>query len=160
MKQQRNFYKKVVWPPLIILSITLILGVGSHLIFHPHYHLLVKYQPPEDELLDFEEIDIYFLLDIMENNMGILVDARDQQSYTESHIPGALNLPVYQFDQHIAMFTNQTAKDRIIITYCIDLNCTDSKLLANKLYEAGYKNLFIYKEGMEGWRQYQDSIDE
>ncbi len=39
----------------------------------------------------------------------------------------------------------------MIITYCVDIDCNDSFILAKKLYENGQREIFVYKGGIEEW---------
>jgi rhodanese-related sulfurtransferase len=40
-----------------------------------------------------------------------------------------------------------------IVAYCSGGDCEDSRLLARKLVELGYRNLFIYRDGFPDWVQ-------
>jgi rhodanese-related sulfurtransferase len=79
------------------------------------------------------------------------VDARSLGDYESSHIPGAISLPVGQFDEHIESFMNQYPLDQPIITYCSGRTCEDSHHLARLLLEAGYSEVRIFIDGFPGW---------
>jgi len=45
---------------------------------------------------------------------ALIVDVRDESSYKTSHIKGAKNIPLSQFEQR----AGELPKDKLIITYC------------------------------------------
>lgn len=45
---------------------------------------------------------------------ALIVDVRDEGAYKTSHIKGAKNIPLSQFEQR----TGELPKDKLIITYC------------------------------------------
>ena len=45
---------------------------------------------------------------------ALIVDVRDESSYKTSHIKGAKNIPLPQFEQRMG----ELPKDKLIITYC------------------------------------------
>jgi len=45
---------------------------------------------------------------------SVIVDVRDEGSYKTSHIKGAKNIPLSQFEQR----ASELPKDKLIITYC------------------------------------------
>lgn len=148
--------KKFILQTLIILFLTLICGLVSATFLIKDFSLFSAYQPPQGEDLNqFEEIDIKFLMDILDNDMTVLIDARDEKLYQEGHIPGALSLPVYDFENIFLKIKSKIPFDKTIITYCIDKDCPDSKLLANKLFNAGYQDIFIFKAGLKGYIKFQ-----
>ena len=82
----------------------------------------------------------------------LFVDARSPQDYESGHIPGAISLPVGQFDEHIESFMNQYSLDQPIITYCSGRTCEDSHQLAGLLMEAGFSEVRIFIDGFPGWQ--------
>ncbi|MBW2488683.1 MAG: rhodanese-like domain-containing protein [Deltaproteobacteria bacterium] len=82
----------------------------------------------------------------------LFVDARSLGDYESGHIPGAISLPVGQFDEHIESFMNQYPLDQPIIAYCSGRTCEDSHHLARLLLEAGYSEIRIFIDGFPGWQ--------
>ena len=83
------------------------------------------------------------------------LDARRSGEYTEGHLPGAWNTPVWEadLDDRLLDFKAQRrpgAGDAIVI-YCSGGDCRDSQLLAEKLLAQGYFHLLIYREGYPDW---------
>jgi hypothetical protein len=48
------------------------------------------------------------------DSAAIIIDVRDESSYKASHIKGAKNIPLSQFEQRMG----ELPKDKLIITYC------------------------------------------
>jgi rhodanese-related sulfurtransferase len=83
------------------------------------------------------------------------LDARRTPDYTEGHVAGAWNVPVWEasLDARVTEFealANPGPKDPIVI-YCSGGGCEDSHLLARKLVALGYRNLLIYEGGFPDW---------
>lgn len=82
----------------------------------------------------------------------LFVDARSTEDYESGRIPGAISLPVGQFDERIESFMNQYPPDHPIITYCSGRTCQDSHQLARLLLEAGFSEVRIFIDGFPGWQ--------
>jgi len=50
----------------------------------------------------------------VEAGSAVIVDVRDTANYKTSHIKGAINVPLQQFDERIG----ELPKDKLIVTYC------------------------------------------
>ena len=83
------------------------------------------------------------------------LDARRSGEFTEGHLPGAWNTPVWEadLDDRLLDFKAQRrpgAGDAIVI-YCSGGDCRDSHLLAEKLLAQGYFHLLVYRAGYPDW---------
>ena len=93
------------------------------------------------------------VLPIFNGKKALFVDARDKKSYRESHIEGAVSLPVNDYDNAIIPFSEKYDVSQKIITYCSGRQCEDSHFLAENLYSEGYKNIFVFIDGFEAWEE-------
>lgn len=85
---------------------------------------------------------------------ALFADARRTEVYAEGHIPGALSLPVWEdgLPRRIAeLGAKAMGTDLPLVVYCAGGECEDSKLLAQKLWLAGYRNLRVYEGGFPEW---------
>ena len=89
----------------------------------------------------------------------LFVDARSTEDYESGHIPGAVSLPVGQFDERIEVFMKQVPLDQPIVTYCSGRTCEDSHQLARLLMEAGFSEVRIFIDGFPGWQAEGYPID-
>ena len=78
-----------------------------------------------------------------------LVDARVGKYDDGRRIPKALNLGPEAKDSEIQ--SALPSKDTLIVSYCANLKCPASRLLAARLAELGYKRVLEYPQGIEGW---------
>lgn len=81
----------------------------------------------------------------------LFVDARSQNDYENGHIPGAVSLPVGQFEAEIELFLNRYPPEQPIVTYCSGRTCEDSHVLAQALSDVGFTNVRIFIDGFPGW---------
>jgi rhodanese-related sulfurtransferase len=89
--------------------------------------------------------------EIFDKGNVLFVDARSKQNYEEGHIPGAVSLPLGQFDEKVESFLNQYSPDQPIVTYCSGRTCEDSHNLARMLTAIGYSDIRIFIDGFPGW---------
>ena len=88
---------------------------------------------------------------IFDKGAAIFVDARSQNDYDNGHIPGAVSLPVGQFEAGIAFFLNRFSPGQPIVTYCSGRTCEDSHNLAEALSDVGFTNVRIFIDGFPAW---------
>lgn len=79
----------------------------------------------------------------------VLIDALSPIEYKMSHIKGAINIPTSKFKENIASLP--TDKNKKIITYCLGPRCNKSRIIAKKLMDKGYTNVWVYNEGLPSW---------
>ncbi|MGD2186649.1 MAG: rhodanese-like domain-containing protein [Desulfobacterales bacterium] len=89
--------------------------------------------------------------EIFDNGNVLFVDARSEDNYEDGHIPGAVSLPVGQFDELIESFLDRYSSNQPIVTYCSGRTCEDSHILAQFLAETGFTNVRIFIDGFPGW---------
>ncbi len=105
-----------------------------------------------DVVMDKLEIDdVRMARKIYDSKTALFVDARSHESYEEGHIPGAVSLPVGQFDGQIDSFINKYPPEQPIVTYCSGRTCEDSHHLAQLLLESGFVNVRVFIDGFPGW---------
>ena len=85
------------------------------------------------------------------NQNVLFIDARDYVEYEIGHINNAISLPYLDFDKY------KTILDTIptstpIVAYCDGEDCDLSILLGDKLFESGYKEVYIFFGGWVDWQ--------
>jgi rhodanese-related sulfurtransferase len=86
----------------------------------------------------------------LEINDVILIDVLEPEKYNKSHIKGAINIPL---EKIVTEAKNRFKKDDKLVVYCSDYTCSSSPAAAKKLVEAGFTNVFDYKEGKKEWEE-------
>jgi rhodanese-related sulfurtransferase len=77
------------------------------------------------------------------------VDSRTGKYDDGRRIPGALSLSPVATEQEIQNVLK--SKDALIVSYCANLKCHASLMLAVRLQGLGYKHILEYPYGIEGW---------
>lgn len=77
----------------------------------------------------------------------IIVDLRDPGSYKAEHIPGAINLPLNQWDAPKGL-----DKGKTIVVYCYSITCNLAKHAALHFLKQGY----TIKEMKGGWSTWKE----
>lgn len=75
----------------------------------------------------------------------LLIDVRSPQEYKESHLDGAINLPLYDIEQKAQEQIKR--KDTPIIIYC--QSGSRSRRAIQILRQEGYENLYEIKGGLD-----------
>ena len=87
---------------------------------------------------------------------GVLfIDARDSSDYLAGHITNSVNIPFEDFDNYKKKL-DQIPKEKPLVVYCAGTECDLSPLLANILFEKGYKQVYVF---FGGWVEWQDAND-
>ena len=95
-----------------------------------------------------------------EAGTAIFVDARPLQHYIEGHIPGAISLPLDNFENRFKEIESQLPKNHDIIVYCDNINCDLSTYLVYRLLDKGYIYCSIFENGIKHWQTVGYSVDE
>lgn len=104
--------------------------------------------PSAAERLSLEQAVSYF-----HSGQAVFLDARDEVYYEMSHIQGAYNLPIHEFQDVYPRMADILNIDTFIITYCEGFNCQMSDELAVRLIMEGYARVGIYTGGIEEWTE-------
>jgi rhodanese-related sulfurtransferase len=79
-----------------------------------------------------------------------ILDANGTDSYSEGHIPGALDFEAVKGRLSSLLPTDRTA---LIVAYCANEDCPDFREAAEAAEALGYSNVKHYPGGIEGWKQ-------
>jgi rhodanese-related sulfurtransferase len=81
-------------------------------------------------------------------------DARRTDAYVDGHIPGAVNISVWEADvddRVKQLYEQNLDPDTPLVIYCSGGNCEDSHTLAQKFWNIGLNNALVYKDGFPDW---------
>lgn len=102
--------------------------------------------------MDFELHDPATAKQIFDARRALFVDVRSRETFAEGHIPGAMSLPLGEFDALAADLAATVAADRPIVTYCSGRMCQDSHTAAQWLMALGFENVVVFIDGFPGWK--------
>ncbi|MDP7034105.1 MAG: thiosulfate sulfurtransferase GlpE [Planctomycetota bacterium] len=98
--------------------------------------------------MNFEQIDVNQVRELIRNESAILVDIRDPHSYQAGHIEGAQNLN----DDNIEEFLKNSDRNAPLVIYCY--HGISSQNAAHYFSsEARFKRVFSMIGGYESWEQ-------
>lgn len=78
-----------------------------------------------------------------------LIEVLDENAYRESHIKGAINIPL----KKIGLEANKRfSKDDQLVVYCSNHDCSASPTAAKKLEGLGFSRVYDYEGGKQDWK--------
>lgn len=89
---------------------------------------------------------------LFDKKSAIFLDARMPEDFEAEHIPGSRSLFCEKVDDLYQKLLAGVPKDRIIVTYCSDPECSEAIDLADALVAKGYTKVVILLEGLPGWK--------
>jgi rhodanese-related sulfurtransferase len=95
------------------------------------------------------------------NNNAMFIDARDFVEFEIGRIKNAKSLPYVEFDKYKSVLHN-IPYNTPIVTYCDGKDCDLSIHLGDKIFEMGYKEVYIFFGGWIDWQMagYPTEADE
>ncbi len=75
----------------------------------------------------------------------LLIDVRARVAYDKGHVRGAINVPLDDLDLRL----ENLSRDKPIVVYCGNVECTLSYFAAKKLAAKGF-NVYRYTSGLKG----------
>lgn len=99
------------------------------------------------------------VLQLIENDLALLIDARTKAEFLKSHIPNAINLPYIKLSEYKTKI-DSLPLDKWLICYCDGPSCDQADLLAYELIISEYELVAVYFEGLNGWKNSGNEIGE
>lgn len=96
-------------------------------------------------------IDLAEAQRLMKKKGVVFADGRSQSEWDQSHIPGALPLPLNDFGKGYTAAEPKLKKAKIILAYCHGEGCHLSDSLAQNLVDKGFKNVAVFWGGFPAW---------
>jgi rhodanese-related sulfurtransferase len=106
------------------------------------------YLPPGVESLTVEEAYADF-----EAEKALFLDARPPEEYEEAHIPGSLNLPPTEYEEHFLDAMAEIEGSEKIVVVCSGIECADSIQVAERLLEAVEGPIYVVEDGWRAWEE-------
>lgn len=96
-------------------------------------------------------IDLDTAVQWFENASAIFIDARDRYDFAANHVPGAIHLNVQETDIWMMDIYRSLPQDGWIIAYGDNVADENARLLAERLTEMGFRNVYYLASGWQGW---------
>lgn len=81
------------------------------------------------------------------NKNMVVLDARTKKN--ASRLPDALSLPYNSPEKKVLSVLPD--KDSLIVVYCANAKCPMARKLYDKLSTMGYRNIYVYQDGISDW---------
>ncbi|MGB4292034.1 MAG: rhodanese-like domain-containing protein [Bacteroidales bacterium] len=93
--------------------------------------------------------DFLTLIRFQEN--AVLIDVRLPFEYRKGHIENSINIPIKLSPKKFIRKVEQFPKESVLLLYCeSDVRSISA---ARKLYDAGYKKIYILEGGIIAWKR-------
>lgn len=96
---------------------------------------------------NFKHINIVDAQKLIADNSAIVVDIRDEQSFSAAHVEGSFHLT----NGTLHSFTQQNDFDQTVLVFCYHGN--SSQGAAQYLVEQGFDDVYSVDGGFEMWRK-------
>ena len=90
----------------------------------------------------------------MQQGNVLVVDVRSAGEFAEGHIPGAINIPHNELEQHLSKLAGY--EDKEVLLYC--RSGRRAGVAESALSEKGFKQLYHLKGDMNGWKETGQTI--
>ena len=80
-----------------------------------------------------------------------VVETLRAEHFAQGHLPGAVHIHFEEVEERAAQVLPD--KDALIVTYCSNTACQNSRVAAAKLAKLGYTNVRRYEEGKQDWTE-------
>lgn len=94
----------------------------------------------------------------------LLIDVQSKEDFQKRRIPFAVSIPFMQTADFVEEVKSHAAsihiisRHRHIVLFCANYQCPLSKQALLRLEVAGFTNVCVFKEGVEGWFEKSDDL--
>jgi rhodanese-related sulfurtransferase len=128
---------------LLLLTLAFLPAIGEGI----HFRDKVSWQSPvrASDSVTVKQAQIW-------GNSAIWVDARPDEDFARSHVPGAISLNEDGWNELLPQFLARWSPDKKVVVYCSSLSCNAALEVAKRLRdEAELKNVYVLAGGWEEW---------
>ena len=81
----------------------------------------------------------------------VLVETLRPEHFAQGHLPGAVHLHPDDVERRAAQVLPD--RDALVVTYCSNVACGNSRAAAERLVKLGYTNVRRYEAGKQDWQE-------
>jgi rhodanese-related sulfurtransferase len=150
-------WKRIAAEAAVVLAFAAFMGAGANFLGPEASRLpwiLRVEAPPKDPSLLYLEITGEVALRLHRAG-AIFIDSRRSSVYEQGHIENALSIPVWEHDADdriSALLAKGIKPDMVVVAYCSGGKCEDAGMLAMKLTQAGFFNIYVDRDGFPAWQ--------
>ena len=86
---------------------------------------------------------------LYDSNEVVFLDTRGK-AYEKGHIKGALDFYYLALDNNLEKY-GHILRGRLLVVYCSGVDCGAARLMANRLFDKGYRKLAYFSGGWPAW---------
>lgn len=88
-----------------------------------------------------------------------IINVLPSDAFKKGHIPGSVNIPAEaaDFENKVASLVGD--KTAPVVVYCASAECDASPKAARRLEQAGFKNVYDFEAGLQGWKDAGFSVE-
>jgi rhodanese-related sulfurtransferase len=90
--------------------------------------------------------------ELFTSGKAVFIDARDEGSYRDGHIQGAVNIALGDLPLHVEFLRGLSA-EKVLVPYCDGTQCHSSVQFAHRLLSAGISQVKVFFGGWEEWTE-------
>ncbi len=102
------------------------------------------------------------MVELLGHEGVVVVDARDEATWEQGHIPGALNLDAEQAERDPSLVDKvlgDVPRNAILVVYCSGGQCDLSRRLGELLRKRGWQHVLLYEGGWSEWQEEGGPVD-
>ena len=118
-----------------------------------------NYTPPE-WAKDWDHIDLSKAKRCAKDPDCLFLDARAEAEWKSGHLPGAISMPVGDFEKQFEKNKKTILKAKKLVAYCHGIGCRLSEKIAKRLVEEKHlKNVAVFFGGWPQWKEAELAIE-
>ena len=98
-------------------------------------------------------VDAAFTRKRLEDGKAKVINVLAPERFAEKHLPGSVNLPEDSPDFAGQVQRLVPDKSTPVIVHCSSMECQASTKAARRLESLGYKEVYDFKAGLQGWQE-------
>lgn len=149
-----SFVKRVVVQSLLIGLISLLAGLGLHVLRDDSLALFQKWEPARNVAFSTPSFSVVMVdeaRDLFETKKACFIDVRSTDDYRAGHIPGAYHIDSSSLEESALITEKNIAPKERYVIYCGGSDCSVGYDIAGQLAERGAENVAIFLKGWQKW---------
>ena len=155
LNMHESIVKRVVVQSLLIGLISLLAGLGLHVLRDDSLALFQKWEPTRKVAFSTPSFSVVMIdeaWDLFETKKACFLDVRSADDYRAGHIPGAYHIDPSSLEESALIAEKNFAPDKRYVIYCDGGDCSVGYDIAGQLAEGGAENVGIFLRGWQKWR--------
>ena len=155
--------KRILFQALAILLVSLALGLGVNGFRADGIPLVERWSEKlaqKQQAGGFPAVLLAETVAAFTRGEALFLDAREPDFYKLGHIPGALNLPVREFEKLFPPVRERLETAPWLIAYCDGGGCEASVELTERLFLVGIDRISVFPGGFQQWKDSGQAVEQ